>query len=715
MPRRTAELHLASTSSDDFRASVLPRDFDAGERLMRQQGLRGLRAALAGAPAAPANGWLEFWRGYAAQYDDLALARTHWLAAEEVFVRESDACGIELTACGLVQCTLFDSQTYEGFEARALRVAGTAAASGDQSPLELFRVAARLQVGGEGENGRSADAGDIETAFAALGSQLDAEVRLRCAAAALHGIGRSYDRVSAGDFHDAGAAVAALPEVGDYSRALWHVCVSHARWFEAGVVPRLMEELDAVERCASGAAGRRLVARALMLRALHALAGQDATAAREHLEAGHRQLDPAHPRDYAMFHFLFSRNALSLGDIETASAHATMSLHRSEEAFAPASEIGPILNQTGMVGVALGRYEEAAAVFTRAVGLFSGAHAAPSRCYLHLTHALRHLREGSHDEARVELIAGFALARSIEHTHFFRALPRLAAQLCGAALDLDADAAYAGKVVAVRSLECPDRGIARWPWPLRVRAFGGFAIERDGEPFTFGRKAPKRMLDALRLVTALGGRQVDAGRVASTLWPDAEGDEGRDALKAVLHRARALLGADVLEARDGQISFEEDAVWIDTWAFEHVCGRIELLLPAGPGAQHVDDGELERRRLQLFTLYRGHFLGEAESPAWAIAARDRWRERFLRSVVLLGQRAERVGRPEAAITLYRAALEQDNLSEELYQRLIECHLARGENAQALNAFRRCRELLSIVVGLRPSARTEALMTRISGR
>jgi DNA-binding SARP family transcriptional activator len=102
-------------------------------------------------------------------------------------------------------------------------------------------------------------------------------------------------------------------------------------------------------------------------------------------------------------------------------------------------------------------------------------------------------------------------------------------------------------------------------------------------------------------------------------------------------------------------------------------------------------------------------------PAWAIAVQDRWRERFVRSVALLGQRAERTGRPEAAIALYRAALEQDNLAEEIYQRLIECHIARGESAQALNAFRRCRELLSIVLGLKPSARTEALVARISGR
>jgi DNA-binding SARP family transcriptional activator len=117
----------------------------------------------------------------------------------------------------------------------------------------------------------------------------------------------------------------------------------------------------------------------------------------------------------------------------------------------------------------------------------------------------------------------------------------------------------------------------------------------------------------------------------------------------------------------------------------------------------------------LFSLYRGHLFGEAELPPWALALRDRLRARFIRSADALGQRLEQVGRPEGAIALYRAALEHDNLAEELYQRLIACHLARGENAQALNAYRRCRELLSIVLGVRPSARTEALVSRISGR
>jgi DNA-binding SARP family transcriptional activator len=38
--------------------------------------------------------------------------------------------------------------------------------------------------------------------------------------------------------------------------------------------------------------------------------------------------------------------------------------------------------------------------------------------------------------------------------------------------------------------------------------------------------------------------------------------------------------------------------------------------------------------------------------------------------------------------------------------------AGGDQAEALNAFRRCRELLSIVLGLKPSAETERLQREI---
>jgi LuxR family transcriptional regulator, maltose regulon positive regulatory protein len=714
MPARRPELRIAHPPAkrDIAQRDVLASASD-GELLLTKRGLSGLREALD--TVRTETGWSHFWRGYTLQFDDLGLARAEWLLAEACFERETDATGLGLTACGFIQCALLDSLSYVGFDERAARIAPAVQSVDQATPLALFRIAARLLLAVERREALDAVADDVERAFATLGHGIEPEIALRVATAALPMLGLGLDRVRSSDFFQASAAVAASPRVGDYSRALWHLFLVEARFYDATWTPQLRSELDAIDRLPLSDALRPLRARAHMLSAALALGSGDIAAGRASLDAAHPMLHPSHPRDYWMFHYYCSRHALLTGAPEDAWEHAKACHRKQIEACVPEGGRTTIMMQEGFVLVALGRLDEAAAAFARAGELSHGAQATPCIAHVHLTRALQHWRAGAHDEARAELTAGFVQARSIDLTHFFRALPNVAAELCGAALELDADAAFARKAIAARGLTCPDVGLARWPWPLRVRTLGGFAIERDGAPLKFARKAPKRLLDLLRLITALGGRRVDAARVAATLWPDAEGDEARDALKTMLYRTRSLFGADFLVVRDGLIAFDEDVTWVDTWAFEHVCVRIESLLGAGLAAQRTDDGELETRRLQLFALYRGHFFGEAELPSWAIGLRDRLRARFIRSIDMLGQRLEHIGRPEHAIALYRAALEQDNLAEEIYQRLIACHLARGENAQALNAYRRCRELLSIVLGLRPSARTEALVSRIGSR
>lgn len=92
-----------------------------------------------------------------------------------------------------------------------------------------------------------------------------------------------------------------------------------------------------------------------------------------------------------------------------------------------------------------------------------------------------------------------------------------------------------------------------------------------------------------------------------------------------------------------------------------------------------------------------------------LPARDRAVSRFQRLVADLGQRHERAGRWESAAELYRRGLEQDNLNEFLYRRLIHCLQSLGSHAEALGVYRRCRELLSIVLGVAPSPRTQALI------
>jgi DNA-binding SARP family transcriptional activator len=237
----------------------------------------------------------------------------------------------------------------------------------------------------------------------------------------------------------------------------------------------------------------------------------------------------------------------------------------------------------------------------------------------------------------------------------------------------------------------PSPEIADWPWPLAIRTLGEFVILRDGVALESKGKAPKKPLELLKALIAHGGRNVDAAMLTSLLWPDADGDVAKTSFDTNLYRLRKLLDAEgALALADGKLSLSRGAVWLDTWAFDN--------------ALDVDPS----RVAEALALYRGAFLG-LETPApWALPLRDRLQARFIRSVLAEGQALESAGDFAAARALYERALEQDNLAEAIYRRLMVCQREAGDVAAALTTYRRCRELLSIVLGRKPAPETEAI-------
>ena len=111
---------------------------------------------------------------------------------------------------------------------------------------------------------------------------------------------------------------------------------------------------------------------------------------------------------------------------------------------------------------------------------------------------------------------------------------------------------------------------------------------------------------------------------------------------------------------------------------------------------------------------RGRFWASEEPQRWALAARDRWQTRFLRAVAEIGHFYEERAQWDSAIALYEQGIEVDALAEDLYRRLMHCHLKLGVRADAARTYRRCREMLSIQLGIAPSADTEALFQSIYG-
>ena len=242
--------------------------------------------------------------------------------------------------------------------------------------------------------------------------------------------------------------------------------------------------------------------------------------------------------------------------------------------------------------------------------------------------------------------------------------------------------------------------------PVRIRTLGRFSVEIGGQQIEFSRKTQKKPLDMLRVLIAHGCTRVDAGAITEALWPGAEGDAGKMSFDSNLHRLRKLMNSnDLLLMAEGKLTLELSKCWIDTFALDEVVARVERVAAAQSATVDADGADDLRA---LLDLYAGHFLDNETQEAWAVAARDRYKAKFGRAVSLIGGLLEARGEWDQAAVLFSRALELDNLAEPLYRRLMVCYRELGEPAEALNAYRRCREMLSIVLGVKPSPETETV-------
>lgn len=290
-------------------------------------------------------------------------------------------------------------------------------------------------------------------------------------------------------------------------------------------------------------------------------------------------------------------------------------------------------------------------------------------------------------------------------------MPKVMARLCARALETGTEVGYVRRLVTKRGLappaDCFD--LEAWPWPMRIYTLGRFAIVINGEALKSPAKAPRKPLELLKALIAQGGRSVCATALAALLWPDLEGDAGLNAFHLALHRLRRLLrGEEALALQDGKLSFDPRSAWVDAWALERLTGQVELAAD-GDGAGE-DSAALGKR---LLRLYAGQFLGDEEAP-WALPHRERLRSKFVRSVAMLGDRLEKAHCLNEAADLYRRALEQDPLAEEFHRGLMRCLEREGRLAEALDAYRRCRDIISVTLGVPPSVETQALYRTIKG-
>jgi len=324
--------------------------------------------------------------------------------------------------------------------------------------------------------------------------------------------------------------------------------------------------------------------------------------------------------------------------------------------------------------------------------LISGTAFDHFRYQFDLARAYYALLAGNRSACHQRLAAGLAGSRSDEGRFILRMQPQVLSSLLGEALQAGIDAGFATQLVQELTVAPPLTPVERWPWPIRIYTLGRSEVQHHGKALEYSRKAPKKTLALLKVIIAYGGSGVREQQLLDTFWLDEEGDVATRSLTAALHRLRTLLGDDdAIIQQGGTLSLNKSRVWVDALAFD------ELLSDRAPVSAEG-----------LLALYRGSFLKEDEGEPWSVTTRERLRSRFIHALGLATADLERDGRHDLAIECYLRGIDCDPIIESFYQGLMRCYAHTGRRAEAVAAYRRLKQILSVSLSLKPSAATENL-------
>lgn len=310
------------------------------------------------------------------------------------------------------------------------------------------------------------------------------------------------------------------------------------------------------------------------------------------------------------------------------------------------------------------------------------------------------------DEAGLAALAAcFAVGREhgIMMPEFWQ--PQALSELCARALEAGIETDFVRGYIRQHSLvPDPARPVEEWPWPVRIRTFGEFAIIRDGQPLLFSGKVQKKPLELLKMLIALGGADVAQEEICDLLWPDSEGDKAGHLFKYTVRQLRKLLGSEnAVLVKGGCVTLSPGHCHTDARALQNILDTMGTALPAEKAG-----GQTVRLAEQALGLYRGDFLRHDRKHAPVGSAGERYRGGFIRLVSSACEQYEETAQWDKAARLLERLLDIDDLEEDFHRRLMVCLINLGRHAAARTAYSRCRTLLANRRGAAPSPEIEAL-------
>jgi DNA-binding SARP family transcriptional activator len=224
-----------------------------------------------------------------------------------------------------------------------------------------------------------------------------------------------------------------------------------------------------------------------------------------------------------------------------------------------------------------------------------------------------------------------------------------------------------------------------------------FRLFVDGQHVTPSMCA-QRLLAYLALT---GGRLRSV--VACALWPDVLDAQALASLRTAIWRVDRC--ANGIVNRGGSSIALAGFVTVDVAELVEHASQLLGSAASNPGS-HRSDAVRARPELVVECGGRSELLPGWHDD-WVECERERLRQLRLHALEAASSRMLRLGQFSLALEAALEAVRSEPLRETAHRAVIEVHLAEGNAAEAVNAFRRYRSLLRDDLGLEPSERLVA--------
>ena len=235
------------------------------------------------------------------------------------------------------------------------------------------------------------------------------------------------------------------------------------------------------------------------------------------------------------------------------------------------------------------------------------------------------------------------------------------------------------------------------PAVLEIRLLGPLEVRVDGSPLV----VDTRKALAILALLATERRPFARDELAALLWPDADDESARGALRRTLSTLRSALGGRWLEIDRNTVILAAERITADLATAEDLARRPDADALAAAAA-----------------LHRGAFLAGfslRDAPAF-----DDWQAARATAVaVSLTALLDRLtaarlaaGDATGALEAARRRVDADPLDEAGQRRLIELLARTGDRAGAIRQYRACVAVLDAELGVPPLDETTALYERV---